>query len=108
MILKPIPRPKRLKAVADLGPYEINVGALSKHHVGLTVAVRRGRNLITGPLRYEPTESMTKPLLVLAVGDVSVALHSADVVMVIPDDYRATITVAPKPAAGTDQETPND
>jgi len=43
-----------------------------------------------------PTESMTKPLLVLRVGDFDVALHPGAVVMVIPDNYKATITVAPK------------
>ena len=97
MILKPIPRPQRLQAVADLGPYEINVGALSAHHVGLIVAVRRGRNILTGPLLYPPAASTTKPLLVLQVGDFRVALHPSAAVMVIPDGYRATITVAPRP-----------
>lgn len=46
MILKPLLRPRRLQPVADLGLYEINVGALSAH-VGLTIAVRRGRNILT-------------------------------------------------------------
>lgn len=96
MILKTIPRPKRLQAVADLGPYEINVGALSARHVGLTVAVRRRRNTLTGPLLHPPSKSMTKPLLVLQVGDFQVALHPSAAVMVIPEDYRATITIAPK------------
>jgi hypothetical protein len=86
----------RLRAVPDLGPYEINVGALSSHHVGLIVAVRRGRNILTGPLSYPPSESQTKPFLVLHLGDFSTALHPAQVVMVIPDGYKATITVAPK------------
>lgn len=47
MILKPLPAPRRLQPVPDLGPYEINVGALSSRHVGLTIAVRRGRNTVT-------------------------------------------------------------
>lgn len=98
MLLKPIPRPRRLKSVADLGPYEVNVGALCSRHVGLIVAVRRGRNILTGPLMYPPAESQTRPLLVLRLGDFNVALHPCAAVMVIPDDYRATITVVPKPA----------
>ena len=87
--------PRRLQVVADPGPYEIHVGALSSVHVGLTMAVRRGRNILTGPLMYPPAESMTKPLLVLQLGDFRVALHPATAVMVVPDDYKATITVSP-------------
>lgn len=94
MMLKPVPVPRRLQAVVDPQPYEINVGALTASHVGLTVAVRRGRNILTGPLMGHPTESMTKPLLVLQLGDFQVALHPGQVVMVIPDGYKATITVA--------------
>lgn len=105
MILKPLPRPRRLQPVADLGPYEINVGALSARHVGLTIAVRRVRNILTGPLMHTPAESMTKPFLVLRVGDFDVALHPGAVVMVIPEDYKATITVGPKsePADSSEQ-----
>ncbi|WP_141245022.1 hypothetical protein [Mycobacterium avium] len=105
MILKPLLRPRRLQPVADLGPYEINVGALSARHVGLTIAVRRGRNILTGPLMHPPAESMTKPFLVLRVGDFDVALHPGAVVMVIPEDYKATITVGPKsePADSSEQ-----
>ena len=101
MILKPLPRPRRLQPVADLGPYEINVGALSARHVGLTIAVRRGRNILTGPLMHTPAESMTKPL---RVGDFDVALHHGAVVMVIPEDYKATITVGPKSESADDSE----
>lgn len=90
-----IPRPRRLQAVPDLGPYEINVGALSSHHVGLTVIVVRKHNTLTGRLMYVPSESMTKPLLVLQLSDFSTALHPADVVTVVPENYKATITVAP-------------
>lgn len=94
--LKPVPVPRRLQAVVDPEPYEINVGALTASHVGLTVAVRRGRNILTGPLMDRPTESMTTPLLVLQLGTFQVALHPGQVVMVIPDGYKATITVAPR------------
>lgn len=103
MILKPVPVPRRLQAVVDPEPYEINVGALTASHVGLTVAVRRGRNILTGPLMGRLTESMTTPLLVLQLGTFQVALHPGQVVMVIPAGYRATITVAPRagsPAVG--------
>lgn len=94
--LKPVPVQRRLQAVVDPEPYEINVGALTASHVGLTVAVRRGRNILTGPLMDRPTESMTTPLLVLQLGTFQVALHPGQVVMVIPDGYKATITVAPR------------
>lgn len=95
-----IPRPRRLQSVPELGPYEVNVGALSSVHVGLTVVVRRGRNLLTGPLVYVPAESQIKPLLVLQVGDFSTGMHPASKVMVIPDGYKATVTVAPKNSGG--------
>lgn len=92
--LKPIQRPSRLQPVPELGPYEINAGALSATHVGNIIAVRRGRNTLTGPLLCPPSKSMTKPLLVLQLGDFSVALHPAAAVMVVPDDYKTTITIA--------------
>lgn len=88
--------PRRLQAVPELGPYEIHVGALAKCHVGLTIVVRRGRNLLTGPLLYVPAASQVPPKLVLQVGDFSVALHPANVVMVIPTDYKATVSVSPR------------
>ncbi|OHU47279.1 hypothetical protein BKG82_26885 [Mycobacteroides chelonae] len=90
------PRGRGLHAVSELRPYEVHVGALTDQHVGLTVAVRRGLNVLTGPLDGVPTESMTRPLLVLDVGDFSVALHPTAVVTVVPDNARLTITVAPK------------
>lgn len=96
MALEPIQRPRRLQPVPDLGPYEINVGALSATHVGHIIAVRRGRNILTGPLIYPPSKSVTKPLLVLYLGDFPVALHPAAAVMVVPDGYKTTITIAPK------------
>lgn len=97
-MLTPIQRPKRLQAVPDLGPYEINVGALSSTHVGLIIAVRRGRNTLTGPLLYPPSKSVTKPLLVLQLGQFTVALHPAAAVMVVPEGYKATITIGPTEA----------
>ena len=93
--------PRRLQAVPDLGPYEIHVGALANHHVGLTVVLRKplsdGRSnlLTTGPLRYVPTASQVKPLLVVQIGDYSTGLHPSSTVMVIPEDYKATVTVTP-------------
>lgn len=75
----------RLKAVADLGPYEINVGKL--------VAVRSDRNTLTGRLQSVPLESVTKPALVVRLGDYSTALHPADVVIVVPDGYKATVVI---------------
>lgn len=92
--------PRWLQAVPELGPYEIHVGALAKCHVGLTVVVRRGRNLLTGPLRFVPAPSQVAPKLVLQVGDFSVALHPANTVMVIPADFKATVSVSPRPAEG--------
>ncbi|BBN50788.1 hypothetical protein JPH1_52630 (plasmid) [Mycobacterium avium subsp. hominissuis] len=89
------PAPRRLQPVRELGPYEINVGALSTRHVGLTIAVRRGRNTVTGPLRYKPAASIIKPLLVCRLGDFDVALHPAAAVLVVPEDYKVTMTIAP-------------
>lgn len=92
--------PRRLQAVPDLGPYEIHVGALTQRHVGLTVVLRKRlsdsrSNLLTGPLRCVPTTSQVKPLLVVQIGDYSTGLHPSAKVMVIPEDYKATVTVAP-------------
>ncbi|OKH80150.1 hypothetical protein EB73_33860 [Mycobacterium sp. SWH-M3] len=92
--------PRRMQAVPDLGPYEIHVGALAQRHVGLTVVLRKrlsdGRsNLLTGPLRYVPEASQVKPLLVVQIGDYSAGLHPSAKVMVIPEGYKATVTVAP-------------
>lgn len=89
-------RSRRLQPVPELGPYEINVGALSATHVGQIIAVRRGRNTLTGPLLFPPAKSMTKPLLVLRLGEFSVALHPAAAVMVVPEGYKTTITIAPR------------
>lgn len=47
---------------------------------------------------------MTKPFLVLRVGDFDVALHPGAAVMVIPEDYKATITVGPKSEPADDSE----
>ncbi|OMC37262.1 hypothetical protein A5742_09965 [Mycolicibacterium fortuitum] len=100
--------PRRLRAVPDLGPYEIHVGALVEHHVGLTVVLRKrlsdGRsNLLTGPLRYVPTAAKVKPLLVVQIGDYSTGLHPSSTVMVIPNGYKATVTVAPTTLPEGDQ-----
>lgn len=94
-----IKSPRRLKAVADLGPYEINVGALSERHVGLTVAVAWKHNTLTGRLMSVPLESRTKPLLVLRLGDFSTALHPSAAVNVIPDGYRATVVIEKREAS---------
>lgn len=97
LILKPVRLARRLKAVPELGPYEIHVGALSMNHVDQTIVVRRKRNLLIGPLLREPSQSTGNPsLLVLQIGDFSTALHPSATVMVVPDDYKATVTVAPK------------
>lgn len=84
---------RRLRVVPELGPYEIHAGALSDVHVGLTVALCRKRNTVTGPLRYLPAESQVKPLLVLSIGDFSVGVHPTEKVTVIPADYRARVVV---------------
>lgn len=88
-------RSRRLQAVPELGPFEMHVGALSTAHVGLTIAVARRHNTLTGPLRHVPMQSMgDKRLLVLQLGDFSTALHPAAKVWVIPDGYRATVNIA--------------
>lgn len=51
-----------------------------------------------------PAESMTKPFLVLRVGDFDVALHPGAVVMVVPEDYKATITIGPKSESADSSE----
>lgn len=88
-------RGRGLHALSELQPYEVHVGALADKHVGLTIAIRRGRNVLTGPLDGVPTESMTTPLVVLDVGDFSVALHPTATVTVVPDNARLVITLAP-------------
>ncbi|MBY6388893.1 hypothetical protein HG717_34050 [Rhodococcus erythropolis] len=96
LALGTVRRSRRLQPVPELGPYEINVGALSTAHVGQIIAVRRGRNTLTGPLLFPPAKSVTKPLLVLRLGEFSVALHPAAAVMVVPEGYKTTITIAPR------------
>jgi hypothetical protein len=39
-----------------------------------------------------------KPLLVLQLGQFTVALHPAAAVMVVPEGYKATITIGPAEA----------
>lgn len=85
-----------LRPVDDLGPSEVHVGALGPQHQGLTVVVRRGRNVLTGPLIGTPSASMTKPLLVLQVGDFRVALQPTASVLVVPDGGKAVITLTPQ------------
>ncbi len=96
--MHPYRRARPLKAVPELGPHEIHVSQLSTVHVGLIVALRRGRNTLTGPLDGVPVPSMTKPLLVLRVGTFSAAMHPADTVLVVPTGYTATIVIGPDPA----------
>lgn len=90
-----------LRPVGDLGPYEVHVGALGVHYVGVTVVVQRGRNILTGPLMELPAESMTKPLLVLRVGDFSVALHPTTSVLVVPHGCQAVVTLTPQHMSAT-------
>lgn len=93
-----VKRTRRLQAVPALGPFEIHVGALSPVHVGLTVAVARRHNTLTGPLRHVPMQSMgDKRLLVLQLGDFSTALHPAAKVWVVPEGYKATVVIESKP-----------
>lgn len=88
---------RQLRAVAELAPYEVHVGALDHHHVGLTLMVRRGRTLLVGRLKHVPAKSMTKPLLVLQIGEFHVAMHPTAAVAVVPDGCKATINVTPRP-----------
>lgn len=71
------------------------MGALSKAHVGLVVAYVRKHNTLTGRLRHVPAESQVKPYLVVQIGDFSRGMHPSEPVMVIPDGYKATVSVAP-------------
>lgn len=87
--------PRRLHAVPDLGPYEVNVGALSQAHVGQLVIICLKRNTFTGRLMSVPLESQTKPLLVVQLGDISRGMHPAAKVTVVPDGYRAAVTIEP-------------
>lgn len=82
--------------VGDLGPSEVHVGALGSQHQGLTVIVRRVRNVLTGPLMGLPSPSVTRPLLVLQVGDFRVALHPTASVLVVPEGGKAVITLKPQ------------
>lgn len=90
-------RSARLQLVPELAPYEIAVGALCAAHVGKIVVVKVNRNVLMGPLMSLPSKSVSKPLLVLRVGEFSKALHPGDVVTVVPSDHKVTITVSKKP-----------
>lgn len=88
--------PRRLQAVPDLGPYEINVGALTQHHVGLIVIIVRRHSTLCGQLVGVPMESLTKPLLIVELSDfVRVPLHPAFAVHVVPKGYKASISIDP-------------
>lgn len=85
---------RRLRSVPELGPFEINVGALSDVHVGKLIALALKRNTLTGRLMHVPMQSMgDKRLLVVQLGDFSRALHASDVVMVVPDSHKATVVI---------------
>lgn len=94
---------RQLRAVAELAPHQVHVGALDSHHVGLTLLVRRGRTALSGPLISLPAKSMTEPLLVLQIGEFRVAMHPTASATVVPDGCKATLNVTsrrePNPAA---------
>ncbi|MCT7372675.1 hypothetical protein [Mycolicibacterium llatzerense] len=97
---------RQLRAVAELAPHEVHVGALDSHHVGLTLMVRRGRTVLVGPLISLPAPSMTKPLLVLQIGEFRVAMHPTAAVAVVPNGCKATINVTPRPEPTAATPTP--
>lgn len=87
----PIPH---LRAVGTLEPFEVNVGALSKSHLGMVVGAKWRGVSIAGRMRSLPQPSMTRPLLVVEFGDgLRIAMHPGDVVLVVPEGYRASIAI---------------
>lgn len=95
---------RRLRVLPELGPYEVHVGALTKAHVGKLVALTRKRATVVGRLDHVPMESLTKPLLIVQLGDYRTPLHPSEVVMVIPDSHKATVIVEPRKSAQETQQ----
>lgn len=91
MIIKTFGR--RLRALPELGPYEIHVGSLNETHVGKLVAITRKRATVVGRLDHNPMESLTKPLRIVQLGDYRTPMHPSEVVTVIPDTHKAMVTI---------------
>lgn len=87
---------RRLRALPELGPYEVYVAALSKVHVGKLVAITRKRTTLTGRLDHVPMESVIKPLLIVQLGDYQTPMYPSETVIVIPDTHKATVVVEPR------------
>ena len=95
---------RRLQAVPKLGTHQIHVGALTTVHVGMTLAIARRHNTLTGPLRFVPTQSMgDKRMLVVQLGDYSTALFPGDMVWVVPAGHWAHLVIEPRPKEPTDE-----
>lgn len=93
MILKPVRIfGRKLQAVPELGPYEVNVGALSKTHVGKIVAISRRRATVTGRLDHVPMESVLHDQQRLG----RTPMHPSEAVMVVPDTHKATVVIERK------------
>lgn len=83
-----------LRPVGALEPFEVNVGALSRSHLGMTIGAKWRSVSIAGRMRSLPQPSMTKPLLVVEFGEgLRIAMHPADAVLVVPDGYQASIAI---------------
>jgi hypothetical protein len=88
---------RRLRVLPDLGLYEIHVGALCGVHVGKLIVITHRHATIVGRLDQVPAPSLTKPLLVVELGERhTLALHPSKVVKVVPDSHKATVVVEPR------------
>jgi hypothetical protein len=104
VILEPIRIPY-LRPVGELQPFEVNVGSLSESHLNMVVGVRWQGMSIAGRMCQLPTPSLTRPLLIVRLGDrgqLPLALHPADAVLIVPEGHRAAIVISPRDVPGGD------
>lgn len=96
----------RLRALPDLGHYELHAGSLTEAHIGRTVAVATDSAVIAGPLvSLAESRSDGRGRLILSIethstiGVLVLGLHPAHPVTILPADYALSV-VARAPGVG--------
>lgn len=104
MLLPAEKRAPRLRALPDLDHYEIHVGSLTSTHINRTIAIRTASAVITGPLASIGESTIDGGARVLlrirtdsTIGELTLGLHPAHLVTVLPSDHTLTVAIAPKP-----------
>ncbi|TCJ89934.1 hypothetical protein [Nocardia alba] len=94
----------RLRALPNLDHYEIHVGSLTSNHIDRTIAIRTASAVITGPLASiseSLIEGGARVLLRIrtdsTIGELTLGLHPAHLITVLPPHHTLTVAIAPKP-----------